>query len=1170
VTLSAPGETIDTDRFPLYSQALICGPNLRLLDTTPLAPHPREADYDASELIQSYEANHMIGRVSSWFTRVFIIISRWVDGFGPTCILMWVSLAIASLIASAETDRMLGRSLSEGKNWSIRKIVGPGALGAKDAWADWAKASNEPAQLRSVIGGLVTWHTLFECVFFVSCAVVLWRLIVRSTKHGGRAPDTFETGGPAKFALFIFVFAETIEGVLLLWAAHILQRPSVSGWEPWAVAVTATVKWIALVALALALVRDKRFRAAAARTAVRLTPVLWVQRLSLVVVVIVVILTLLPLPGALDQIPDAQRRWVDSGGLGAIHGLVAAFSYGLLAIGLYFLGRRRTERAWEKWVECTSPTEPAAVFWWLMAPGVVAGLGLVLLLSNHSQLIDRQNTAFFVVLPTTIAACSLAVRSIANRTGTAENHSRKSRMPLHPMLLVGAVVMLICAGYLSWDDRASWWIVGIPIGALIVVIAIAAVRRNFGVLDLSADSGSAHEGRVRMTLATGDVLALSVLLAGAFGLVRAFTAPVVLAAVTDLIPGNPWSVVLLALGWGLVMAVPAIAVRCRYGTSVAYFARWTKHASEQSQAPQHSADTPPRERTVFDWAAAIICVGILLWLFLCPTALTRWLGVVATALLSVGSWAVLIGLVIVHLQRKKPLEVFMLFGMKATPVLTLVAVVVFVVSLSGGDRDLHTIRTLSDQRDPPVRITLDARFTNWMADSGACRRPIDGAPGGLEVQPMILVAASGGGIRAAIWTADAMAEIADMGGCGPNAVLASSGVSGGSVGLAIARLSPDSSTVADAVRRLAGPEALSVGISGSIVGDLVAGTTGSRVQWEGSKLTWHDRAGLMEQAWENSVPELQTPYSSEIQGPTGALILNSTAAGSNCRVLVSQIELGPKEAGAGPNCRDQDGFPASSIDFQNSLSSCFPNMAWSTAAMLSARFPVVTPSGRMPPYEGHGVGKCEAGPMQLIDGGYAEGSGLGTLAEIAPDVANLVRQNNIRVLTSGDGSSGTLVVPIVVYLDDEPGADLAPEEGKASPELLIPMIGRGAHSRLASNAAWIQRISNSFADICPTAGPDKSDSARAGTTEDSEDRCQRAIDTVRSAVGASVITASPPMSPSVEVPLGWTLSTASINHLEKAVGVRDPTCVGKGNISGQGDVSGGMQALAQLLCTSPN
>ena len=78
------------------------------------------------------------------------------------------------------------------------------------------------------------------------------------------------------------------------------------------------------------------------------------------------------------------------------------------------------------------------------------------------------------------------------------------------------------------------------------------------------------------------------------------------------------------------------------------------------------------------------------------------------------------------------------------------------------------------------------------------------------------------------------------------------------------------------------------------------------------------------------------------------------------------------------------------------------------------------------------------------------------------------------------------------------------------------------------------------------------------------------IDTVRSAVGASVITASPPMSPSVEVPLGWTLSTASINHLEKAVGVRDPTCVGKGNISGQGDVSGGMQALAQLLCTSPN
>jgi hypothetical protein len=45
--------------------------------------------------------------------------------------------------------------------------------------------------------------------------------------------------------------------------------------------------------------------------------------------------------------------------------------------------------------------------------------------------------------------------------------------------------------------------------------------------------------------------------------------------------------------------------------------------------------------------------------------------------------------------------------------------------------------------------------------------------------------------------------------------------------------------------------------------------------------------------------------------------------------------------------------------------------------MLASRFPFVTPSGV--------VGPCAAqGEQQLVDGGYVENSGLGTIVDLAP------------------------------------------------------------------------------------------------------------------------------------------------------------------------------------------
>lgn len=82
---------------------------------------------------------------------------------------------------------------------------------------------------------------------------------------------------------------------------------------------------------------------------------------------------------------------------------------------------------------------------------------------------------------------------------------------------------------------------------------------------------------------------------------------------------------------------------------------------------------------------------------------------------------------------------------------------------------------------------------------------------------MIVIAAEGGGIRAAYWTGRAMEEISDT-GCFGTAVLAASGVSGGSVGLMLTDLD-SSETIGERLDKLARPETLATAASGLLVGE---------------------------------------------------------------------------------------------------------------------------------------------------------------------------------------------------------------------------------------------------------------------------------------------------------------------------------------------------------------
>jgi hypothetical protein len=280
-----------------------------------------------------------------------------------------------------------------------------------------------------------------------------------------------------------------------------------------------------------------------------------------------------------------------------------------------------------------------------------------------------------------------------------------------------------------------------------------------------------------------------------------------------------------------------------------------------------------------------------------------------------------------------------------------------------------------------------------------------------------------------------------------------------------------------------------------------------------------------------------------VSGVGGALVLNSTDARLGCRVLVSQLDLhfGTDTSGLDPlaraqNCRARSNHPPASLDLFGTYGACSPQLRWSTAAMLSARFPTVTPAGRVPR-----SGDCEktTPDLQLVDGGYAEGSGVGTLADLAPRLSALVRDKNAAA-----GSTGPFVVPLVAYLEDEVRSDVRVRPPKDPPEVLVPLRATGAKKTLGSTVAQLQRVATAFASPCPKgADPACGDLARL----------------VRSSIPDGVLLIAPPTEPSVTAPLGWTLSRDSRDQLDRAL--RYQACLGPP----RDDTYAGLGPLLDLL-----
>lgn len=343
----------------------------------------------------------------------------------------------------------------------------------------------------------------------------------------------------------------------------------------------------------------------------------------------------------------------------------------------------------------------------------------------------------------------------------------------------------------------------------------------------------------------------------------------------------------------------------------------------------------------------------------------------------------------------------------------------------------HVIRTIEGAAALAPRRDAVAGLVEWY-DRVAPLHPQG------EV-PLFVVATEGGGIRAAYWTAAVLAALEDSYHEDPqhpgnlsfaDHLFAISGVSGGSLGAAVfeglllhgpaaadpaERVCPgkdaetmqhEQQTLRYAARRVLTADALTPTLAGLSQPDLAQRFL---------PVGFPDRQQAIEEAWEHGwsvaldgddlfASGLLRTLESHHDLP--ALFFNGTMVETGDRIITSNYRIHPDagschgidpKAPAEPLCQFRNAF-----DAFHHLGSDIP---FSTSAGMSARFPYVSPAGRLPRDGGDDL----AG--HVVDGGYFEVSAAVTAAEIVTMIDRATRRPGLERLER--------IHPYVIVIDFE-------------------------------------------------------------------------------------------------------------------------------------------------------
>lgn len=392
-------------------------------------------------------------------------------------------------------------------------------------------------------------------------------------------------------------------------------------------------------------------------------------------------------------------------------------------------------------------------------------------------------------------------------------------------------------------------------------------------------------------------------------------------------------------------------------------------APERAAAVQRAGLSPATRRVM---AAVLVgFAGLIAGFYFLPQLLGEWLGALAIVFLGLAVWTMFGVLVFVHWPKRHGL-----------PSLALLPVVF--VTLASTRADNHALYGTEFRTGPDPRAEVVADFERW--------RQTRLAQGDAPDAPVLFVAAAGGGLRAAHWTARVLAAIDDA-TCNTfgRRIYAISGVSGGSLGAATyVALKADQPATASA--QVCTPDAqqpiLSRSVERVLGRDFLAPVIGSFLftdalqRWIPTPVIVRDRAWVLAEHWADSWHEAQG--SDRLHAPLGALYADDTARRLPMLFLnATSVDTGRRAIASGVRLAAPDAIDVYAGGLKTD------GLSLAQAVLNSARFTYVSPAGTLIGRRGETVGVAD----RLVDGGYFDNSGAETLLDV---IATLERNGALQ------------------------------------------------------------------------------------------------------------------------------------------------------------------------------
>lgn len=425
--------------------------------------------------------------------------------------------------------------------------------------------------------------------------------------------------------------------------------------------------------------------------------------------------------------------------------------------------------------------------------------------------------------------------------------------------------------------------------------------------------------------------------------------------------------------------------------------------------------------------------------------------------------------------------------------------------------DSHIVRRVTgDQASIALRPDIRGRLASWKGDTA-----------GRKNGAVVLVAAAGGGLRAAYWTAMSLGALQDRIPNFNRSVFAISSVSGGSVGASLyAALVRDAAAergdvtclgirklFEDCVHEFMEEDFLSPVLAKMVAPDFVQ----LFLPFPWSQL---DRSLALEQSWEASYAEItgkQTMkerflslYDSTTSPATvPALFLNTTHVETGRRFIMAPLTRGDSAQPFGESRNNLH-------DSEDLLRLIGSDLRLSTAAHNSARFSYVSPPGRIQRSD-----TLEFG--HVVDGGYFENSGLATLREILDAVRDNDSSAPIVVLYLCNDPLPCNAQPDSVRPPLQPRAAVIEWFGPAR-AVLSAMSARGSLSR--ADVADIRDVVFLQLNVCDALIAADTTESKAYTLESSatEERGRQRV---------------------ISPPLGWLLSKVARDWMDESLNTRE-------------------------------